>query len=53
MNPAEYFDDLSPEELDNAERVAKRRADEAITEYRRERAKLREIQRVRRERDAK
>lgn len=53
MNPAEYFDDLSPEELDGAERVAKQRRDQALREWQREQAKIREIARVRAERGQK
>lgn len=53
MNPPQYFSDLSTEELDRAEQVAARRASDALKEWQRERAKLKEIKRVKTERDSK
>jgi len=53
MNIPQQFDDLTAEELDGAERVAKQRRDQALREWQREQAKIREIARVRAERGVK
>jgi len=53
MNIPQRFDDLTAEELDGAERVAKQRRDQALKEWQREQAKIREIARVRAERGQK
>jgi hypothetical protein len=53
MNIPQQFDDLTDEELCGAERVAKQRRDQALKEWQREQAKIREIARVRAERGQK